>query len=82
MGELSFEKLLIIAVVILILFGGAKKIPEMMRGLGKGVREFNDAKKGLNDDLSASTRNNSTAANNNTNSNSGITDLEHESVNK
>lgn len=81
MGELSFEKLLIIAVVILILFGGAKKIPEMMRGLGKGVREFNDAKKGLNDDLNTNTRNNSTAANN-TNSNSGITDLEHESVNK
>lgn len=81
MGELSFEKLLIIAVVILILFGGAKKIPEMMRGLGKGVREFNDAKKGLNDDLNTNTRNNSTAANN-TNSNSGITDLEHESVSK
>jgi len=81
MGELSFEKLLIIAVVILILFGGAKKIPEMMRGLGKGVREFNDAKKGLNDDLNTNARNNSTAANN-TNSNSGITDLEHESVNK
>lgn len=81
MGELSFEKLLIIAVVILILFGGAKKIPEMMRGLGKGVREFNDAKKGLNDDLNTNTRNNAAPASN-TNSNSGITDLEHESVNK
>lgn len=81
MGELSFEKLLIIAVVILILFGGAKKIPEMMRGLGKGVREFNDAKKGLNDDLNANTRNNAAPANN-ANSNSGITDLEHESVSK
>lgn len=36
------ELLLIIAVVVL-LFGG-KKIPELMRGIGQGVREFNDAK--------------------------------------
>ena len=35
---------LIIALVILLLFGG-KKIPELMRGLGKGVKEFKDASK-------------------------------------
>ena len=35
--------LILIALVVLLLFGG-KKIPELMRGLGKGVREFNDAK--------------------------------------
>lgn len=34
---------LIIVVAILVLFGG-RKIPEFMRGLGKGIREFNDAK--------------------------------------
>lgn len=43
----------IIALVILLLFGG-KKIPELMRGLGKGVRSFkdgmNEAKDALNDD--------------------------------
>jgi len=36
-------ELVIIIFVILLLFGG-KKIPELMRGLGKGIREFNDAK--------------------------------------
>ncbi|MDE1191279.1 MAG: twin-arginine translocase TatA/TatE family subunit [Arachidicoccus sp.] len=77
MGELSFEKLIVIAVVILIIFG-SKKIPEMMRGLGKGVREFNDAKKGLSDDLNATK--NSVANKENTKS-SSITDVEHESVN-
>ncbi|GAA4313655.1 hypothetical protein GCM10023143_24050 [Compostibacter hankyongensis] len=34
---------IIIVVAILVLFGG-RKIPEFMRGLGKGIREFNDAK--------------------------------------
>ncbi len=33
----------IIILAILLLFGG-KKIPELMRGIGKGIREFNDAK--------------------------------------
>ncbi len=36
-------ELIIIVFVILLLFGG-KKIPELMRGLGKGIREFNSAK--------------------------------------
>lgn len=35
--------LLLILLVVLLLFGG-KKIPELMRGLGKGMREFNEAK--------------------------------------
>ncbi|MFI5194087.1 MAG: twin-arginine translocase TatA/TatE family subunit [Chitinophagales bacterium] len=34
---------LLIVVALLVLFGG-KKIPELMRGLGKGLRDFNDAK--------------------------------------
>jgi sec-independent protein translocase protein TatA len=36
---------LIILIVVLLLFGG-KKIPELMRGLGRGVKEFKDASKG------------------------------------
>ncbi|MBC7650893.1 MAG: twin-arginine translocase TatA/TatE family subunit [Deinococcales bacterium] len=43
MGNLGFQEILIIGIVILVLFGG-RKIPEFMRGLGKGMREFNDAK--------------------------------------
>jgi sec-independent protein translocase protein TatA len=40
----AFEIILILAVVVL-LFGG-KKIPELMKGLGKGIKEFKDASKG------------------------------------
>jgi len=43
MGSLGFQEILLIAIVILVLFG-AKKIPDLMKGLGRGVREFNDAK--------------------------------------
>ena len=43
MGSLGFQELLLIGIVVLIFFGG-RKIPEFMRGLGKGIREFNDAK--------------------------------------
>jgi len=40
---LGTNEIILIAVVVLLLFGG-RKIPELMRGLGRGVREFNDAK--------------------------------------
>ena len=44
MGDLfSGPHIILIALVVLLLFGG-KKIPELMRGLGKGIREFKDAK--------------------------------------
>ena len=52
MGNLGFQELLLIAVVILVLFG-SRKIPEFMRGLGKGVREFNDAKDNVKKELEA-----------------------------
>jgi len=39
----SGGEVLVILVAILLLFGG-KKIPELMRGLGRGIREFNDAR--------------------------------------
>lgn len=37
---------ILIIIVVLLLFGG-KKIPELMRGVGKGIREFKDAKEGV-----------------------------------
>ena len=50
MGSLGFQEILLIAVVVLVLFGG-RKIPEFMRGLGRGVREFNDAKDNVKKEL-------------------------------
>jgi len=50
MGNLGFQEILLIGVVILVLFGG-RKIPEFMRGLGKGMREFNDAKDNVKKEL-------------------------------
>jgi sec-independent protein translocase protein TatA len=50
MGSLGMPEILVIAIAILILFGG-KKIPEFMRGLGKGMREFNDAKNNVRREL-------------------------------
>ena len=44
MGDLfSGPHIILIALVVLLLFGG-RKIPELMRGLGRGIREFKDAK--------------------------------------
>ncbi|MGE5519252.1 MAG: twin-arginine translocase TatA/TatE family subunit [Candidatus Dadabacteria bacterium] len=40
---LGANEIIVILIIVLLLFGG-KKIPELMRGLGRGVREFNDAK--------------------------------------
>ena len=42
--------MIIILIVVLLLFGG-RKIPELMRGLGKGIREFNDAKNNVKKEI-------------------------------
>lgn len=41
---IGWPQIILIAIVILLLFGG-KKIPELMRGLGSGIKEFKDASK-------------------------------------
>ncbi|WP_373708844.1 twin-arginine translocase TatA/TatE family subunit [Kaistella sp.] len=41
---ISWQHLLIVGIIILVFFGG-RKIPEMMRGLGSGIKEFKDAVK-------------------------------------
>ncbi len=52
MGDLlSGPHIILIALVVLLLFGG-KKIPELMRGIGKGVREFKDAKNNVHNEIS------------------------------
>lgn len=42
MGGMGIEKLVIVLLIVLVLFGGSK-IPEMMRGLGQGMKEFKKA---------------------------------------
>ncbi|AIL47250.1 twin-arginine translocase TatA/TatE family subunit [Elizabethkingia anophelis] len=42
--QLSITHVLIVLVILLLLFGG-KKIPELMRGMGSGIKEFKDAVK-------------------------------------
>lgn len=42
--------IILILLVVLLLFGG-KKIPELMRGLGRGIREFNDAKNNVRKEI-------------------------------
>lgn len=45
LGSIGFQEILVIALIVLLLFGG-KKIPELMRGLGKGVKNFKDGMNG------------------------------------
>jgi sec-independent protein translocase protein TatA len=47
---LGGSELLVIAIFILVFFGG-KKIPELMRGLGSGIREFNNAKNNIEQEV-------------------------------
>lgn len=50
---IGMQELLIIALVILLLFGG-RKIPELMRGLGKGVKSFKEGMEGKDEPSSES----------------------------
>lgn len=47
------SEMLLIAFVVLLLFGG-KKLPELMKGLGKGIREFNNAKANIESEVKES----------------------------
>lgn len=48
LAALGAIEITLIVLVVLLLFGG-KKIPELMRGLGKGMKEFKDGKDGVDD---------------------------------
>ncbi|MBP9018679.1 MAG: twin-arginine translocase TatA/TatE family subunit [Rikenellaceae bacterium] len=49
-GTIGAPEIIIIALIVLLLFGG-KKIPELMKGIGKGVKSFKDGMKGIEDDI-------------------------------
>ena len=50
LSSLGGTEIMLIFLVVVLLFGG-KKIPELMRGLGRGIREFNNAKNSVEDEL-------------------------------
>ena len=52
-GMPGMTEMLIIAFIVLLLFGG-KKLPELMKGLGKGIREFNNAKASIETEVKES----------------------------
>ena len=53
-GSLGAPEIIIIALVVLLLFGG-KKIPELMRGIGQGVRSFKEGINGIEKDIKDNT---------------------------
>ena len=58
---------LLVLIVILVLFGG-KKIPELAKGIGKGIREFNDAKDGVKKEIESGMKKDDKPANTTPNS--------------
>ena len=52
---LGTQEILLIALVVLLLFGGSK-IPELMKGLGKGVKSFKDGMKEVDSDVNKETK--------------------------
>jgi len=55
MGNLGTSEILLIALVFMVFFG-AKKIPELAQGLGKGIREFRKAAREVSEDTDADTK--------------------------
>ncbi len=62
LGSLGTTEMLMIALVILLFFG-AKRIPELARGLGRGIREFKDASKEIKSEISKGMEDDSTNKN-------------------
>ncbi len=50
LNNIGTAEIIILAVLVLLLFGG-KKIPELMKGLGKGIRSFKDGMKDIEDEI-------------------------------
>ncbi|MGL4853579.1 MAG: Sec-independent protein translocase subunit TatA/TatB [Phocaeicola sp.] len=55
LGGVGFQEVLVILLVVLLLFGG-KKIPELMKGLGQGVRNFKEGMREVEEDIKSDTK--------------------------
>jgi len=49
-GSLGMQEIILLSLVVLLLFGG-KKIPELMKGIGKGIRSFKSGMNGIEDEI-------------------------------
>lgn len=56
LGNIGADEIIVIALVVLLLFGG-KKIPELMKGIGKGIRSFKDGMNNIERDIENSDQN-------------------------
>ena len=54
LGIIGGQEIIIILIIVLVLFGG-KKIPELMKGLGKGVKEYKNAVNSVEDEVKNTT---------------------------
>ncbi len=59
LGIFGGQELILVLIIVLVLFGGTK-IPQLMRGLGKGVSEFKKAKDGVYDEVEDATKESNT----------------------
>lgn len=50
LGGLGAPEIILIALIVLLIFGG-KKIPELMKGMGKGIKSFKEGMKGMEDEI-------------------------------
>ena len=59
LGVIGGPEIIVILLIVLVLFGG-KKIPELMKGLGKGVKEYKKAMNGIEDEMNGMKEENAT----------------------
>lgn len=66
LGVIGGPEIIVILLIVLVLFGG-KKIPELMKGLGKGVKEYKKAMNGVEEELNGTVQTGEPSANQATN---------------
>ena len=59
LGAIGIQQIIVIALIVLLLFGG-KKIPELMKGIGKGVKMFKDGMNGIDEELKDNSKDSAT----------------------